>query len=501
MNDDYFGQNYDDEPRKGRDHLFLWTVGILLLTGLALAVWLGSFYIFGHPEKPESYRMLQKLKKIAPPERFELTAAPAGEFLNAQKMYERYASMTRHQLQKENEGLLRDYINNYKSTKRLVPYLTGRYSIMSSYELKENDFFGSGVVAVGQSVDHPQTVIEHVYPAGAASVPILEKMLATGLDIQLERANDLAAVIHVERMFDGRLQFTVVPLLYGSYALKQGSGSFSLEPPAILNPAGGLPIIRGQLLQDCVKTYADHQRARTQPVATGGGTPAIPVARPAAQTTIVQVETPATPEPEPTPEAPTAIAVAEATPAPTPAPTPQPTPAAVAATTPPPPAPSPTPAAIAAATPPPPNPARSPILQPFLAAAPTPGSTPNANAAWRTYAPGRMPRGRLVNASEAADLAERGLSGERLYLRGNFVVTARRENRATLRTDSTLGNVIGTVTRQRGPRIIVEFPQGANPPPEQGALSRDEMRPFEIRDVRRGADGQVNIYVREVTTP
>ena len=62
--------------------------------------------------------------------------------------------------------------------------------------------------------------------------------------------NDLAAVIHVERMFDGRLQFTVVPLLYGSYALKQGRGNFNLEPPAILNPAGGLPVVRGQSLQD-----------------------------------------------------------------------------------------------------------------------------------------------------------------------------------------------------------------------------------------------------------
>ena len=62
MADDLYGL-HEEEGEAGRDHLFLWTVFILLLIGMAFACWLGSFYIFGHPEKPRPYRLLKKLGK------------------------------------------------------------------------------------------------------------------------------------------------------------------------------------------------------------------------------------------------------------------------------------------------------------------------------------------------------------------------------------------------------------------------------------------------------
>src|SRR4026207_983101 len=86
---------YDEptsRPRR-KANLFGWTILILLLSGLALAAWLGSYYIFNQPERPDSYRILQKLHKIEQPKRFELTAAPAGEFLNSKQLYERYSEL------------------------------------------------------------------------------------------------------------------------------------------------------------------------------------------------------------------------------------------------------------------------------------------------------------------------------------------------------------------------------------------------------------------------
>src|SRR5438046_8604942 len=88
---DYGLYQYDEpyaRPVRRRINYFAWTVAILLLTGFAFAAWLGSFYIFSQPERPDSYRILQKLHKIEPPKRFELTAAPAGEFLSAKQIYE-----------------------------------------------------------------------------------------------------------------------------------------------------------------------------------------------------------------------------------------------------------------------------------------------------------------------------------------------------------------------------------------------------------------------------
>ena len=49
-------------------------------------------------------------------------------------------------------------------------------------------------------------------------------------------------------------------------------------------------------------------------------------------------------------------------------------------------------------------------------------------------------------------------------------------------------------------RVVVQYPSG-NRPPEQGdRVSRGGDRPFLITNVRRTPDGQVNIYVREVTS-
>src|SRR2546430_10158225 len=89
---------------------FAWTVAILLLMGFALAAWLGSFYIFDQPERPDSYRILQKLHKIEPPKRFELTAAPAGEFLNPQQLFERYVGMDQAVLARATAELTRTYL-------------------------------------------------------------------------------------------------------------------------------------------------------------------------------------------------------------------------------------------------------------------------------------------------------------------------------------------------------------------------------------------------------
>src|SRR6266550_6421761 len=167
---DYGTQSYDpyDEPYSRppeRLNYFAWTVAILLLTGLALAAWLGSFYIFSQPERPDSYRILQKLHKIEPPKRFELTGAPAGEFLSAKQLYDRYNAMGSAELTKTNAELARNYIRNFQQVRGLVPYVVGRYVIMEARELSSSDVFTSGMVALTGSVESPELLMEHLYPA------------------------------------------------------------------------------------------------------------------------------------------------------------------------------------------------------------------------------------------------------------------------------------------------------------------------------------------------
>jgi hypothetical protein len=506
---DYYTRNFDSlsaPPR--RDHLFLWTVLILLLIAFAMACWLGSFYIFGHPEDIRSYKILLKLHKLDPPKRFDLTAAPPGEFLTAQKLFERYNDYPPLRLKAENDELLRMYINNYQSTKKLVPYIIGRYTILDSRALGPGDLFTSGVAAVAQSDDFPQVILEHIYTSDGKTVPALTAMLKTGLEVKLAKTLDLAAVIHIQRLANGSLQFTAVPLLYGSYALKDGEGTFSLQPPPGINLIAGLPIIRGPLLDQSLQMYAEYQRQNT-PVSTALDQPAsTPAASAPPASELVRLNANPAPEisvPMHAPKAkghasPTApVEIAVAAPAATPAPaaaqnlamenthqidTPD-IPVARAEPV------GPGDQALAAPAPG----ANGAPLTPFLQSAPAPILT-NNDATWRTYAPGQMPRGRVIDPSDAAPLADNGMGGERLYLRGNFVVTASEENRAVLRPQS------GTAQFQPdgGTRVVVQYPAGVEPPAEGSAFARDESRPFLITDVRRGADGQINLYVREITT-
>jgi hypothetical protein len=520
MADDFYGYDEDEIEPKGRDNLFLWTVFILLLIGAAFACWMGSFYVFGHPEKPKAYSLLLKLHKIDPPLRFEVTAAPPGEFLNPQKLFERYSKFKRLELENENGELVRNYIRNYRETKKLVTYVTGRFVVMDSRDLKQSDMFPTGVVTLAQAEDYPQVLIEQVYTAAPRTVPSLRSLLQTGFEIRIQHTNDrydCSAVIHVETLPDGHMLFTVVPILYGSYAMAQGTGTFSLEPPPTLNMVPGLPVFKTPGFDEGMKKFASYRHDHPLPSTEPGAQ--LPTATPKPELVRVDVTEPGKPVPATgaMPEVPVATPMriaGQATPRPagptsipahpTPpqriaaAPTPMSvTPLQMARYATPVPRPAATPYAAVTPVPSSPGPLTSPSgvqLQPFRPQ----GSIQvqrdtnmrDNTASWRTYAPGQAPPARTVSLDEVGALADRGDVNERLYLKGEFRVTASGTSRAVLR-DATRPD-------DQSPRIVVEYPSGDVPPQERERFTRDSSRPYQVSDVRRGADGVITIYVKEI---
>ena len=530
-------------PRR-RTNYFAWTVVILLLTGLAFAAWIGSFYIIGQPERPESYRILQKLHKVDPPKRFELTAAPAGEFLTAQQLFERYSTMGAAELAKANGELVRNYIRNFQQVRGLVPYVIGRYTIMEARELGPNDVFTSGMVALTNAVEHGELLMEHVYPADPQAVPLMKQALTVGLEVKLERTHDLSAVIHVERLGDGRLMITALPLLYGQYMVTRGPGTFTLEPPLDLNLEAGWPLFKQSLR---VKAEARFASYRQQKPAAPTNLPvpglAPSVTPPPAENELVRVEQAvavqplATPpvkldkhgKPIPAPKGGKLAKGQKAAPTPTAAPvaspppvvakqsaTPSPTPIAMAAASvppkPPPPPPVESQAPVVAkpvATPPervavaPPPPVATPV--PVLPAQPVaPDASGNALAStaggstWKTFPAGKMPLGRLITTGDLKDLADRGIAGERVYLKGQFVVNVADAGRAVLRPRQRLSDTVLRFGAGSSTRIIVDYPAGYAPPARGSVVNRDEARPYEITEVRKQDDGQLNVFVREI---
>ena len=463
-----------------KDNLFGWTVFILLMCGFAVACWIGTFYVFTHPEEPFNYQILAKLKRLDPPKRFELTAAPIGEFLSPDKLLTKFGAMTAGQLDDESKQLLRSYLRNYDHQVGKIPYVTGKFTVLDSYSMDPNKFLDSGVAVLSQSADVPTIYIEHLFPAALEHVAAMQRTLATGLGIELRRSYDLSAVVHIEDLGNGRLLFTCVPLLYGPYGTTQSGSGFQLDPPKNLNVKAGLPLVTQNQIRDAEQRFAQFR------LATGGQETAASDNK--SHSNLVGSE------PTPSPTAAPAVAVKGGT---------KPTPAPLGT----PPAKSASSREVAAAASPTPIPSATPSpnatpaiaanqpLQPFLTASPTPGTTGRVGA-WQTYRPGQMPRGRLFSVDETANLADRGVGNETIYLRGDFTVTAARDNRAILRARQSLTD---RLLNKGNARIIVEYPRGAPTPREGESFQREEDRPFQIVDVRRGADGQINIYVREVT--
>ncbi len=505
------------EPRR-KDNLFLWTVFLLLLVGFSMACWIGSYIVFSRPELPVSYRILRKIKKIDLPQRFKVNAAPTGEFLPSEKLFNRYNAMNGPQLRDVNRELERSYLRNYSSTNPQVPYVTGRFTILDTFELKPTDFIPTGVVALAVSSDFPRLLIEHIYSANAAQAPLIKHNLQTGMDIELRRTYELTAVLHVTKLEDGRIQLTVVPLNYGAYEFKGTAGGFRLDPPTELHVAAGWPIIRGDRLESANVAYLDFRTHSglgpllvkqegvklPAPALKGVDTP-VPADTPAPGTAIAKNSTPAPapgkgPAVDPKKQAassatPTALAAVAKN-----APSARPALTADAAA----PRPAATPPAVLNAVPPSQVTSNGVSLQPFLSA-PLDGSTPKpgvpaANVAatktWKTYRPGQIPPGKSVRVNEILDLSQRGgLAGEPIYLTGQFVVRAVGENKSKGIKNAVLRSGV-----QNNVRVIVEYPADLPLPTEGSEVSRDETRPYQITDVRQTADGTtLNVYAREIS--
>jgi hypothetical protein len=466
------------------DNLFGWTVFILLLCGFAVACWIGTFYVFTHPEEPFNYHILEKLKKIDPPKRFELTAAPAGEFMGPDKLLSKYGAMSSWQIDEDSKNLLRSFLRNYDHQVGKIPYVTGKFTVLDSYPLSRTNFCDSGTAVIAQSVDVPTIYIEHLFPAGAEQLPAMQRTLTTGLGIELRRSYDLSAIIHIENIAGGRLLFTCIPLLYGPYGTTQGGSGFQLAPPKYVNLKAGLPLASLSQVRDAELRLAQYRRAMgSQETASAHSTaksrPSLVNAEPSVS------GSPGTTGP--------AAAVAARTPKSALTPVAKTTPREVAAASP---SAPPKTLPIATATPITVAESNQP-LQPFLTASPTPATIGRVDL-WQTYRPGQMPRGRLLDVDQTNELADKGIGNATIYLRGDFTVTAARENRAVLRPRQSLAD---HVLNRGNARIIVEYPRGISTPREGETFQRATDRPFQILDVRRGADGQVNIYVREVTSP
>lgn len=231
--------------KKGDPYLFWWIIVIFVLIALTTFTWMSSLYVFQHPEKPKNYRLLARIGKLEPLVRFKETAVkdrkdkqvPKAQFYTAKEVYAKFFNWTDKELAAQNDILKRNYIQNY--TNDVPIYLKGEYRIYKVAELSGKTPFPEGLVVRARSTELPNVSIEFLFPTEG---PPLARPQA-GDDLLLKTNNTFASALHISRLAEESLCFTVVPLSYNSFPVDaQGKQFIKLAPPALLNMNAPWPV-------------------------------------------------------------------------------------------------------------------------------------------------------------------------------------------------------------------------------------------------------------------
>lgn len=235
--------------------IFWWTISIVVLTALAAVSWIGSIYIFTHPEKPFNYRLLSRIHRLEEIKQFNEKDMPKGKKLTPPELFQRFFPFTEENLTNHNEHLRRNYLTNYRSREEKPYFVRGRFRVIHARPLTKEDVFPCGMVvrAVALNDDgkeYRNVVVEYVLPTAKPTSAGMELAAGDLLDIDSRKSKKrlYAVAVNVHRPNEDVLVFTVVPLMYGEHLLDSGKHLvLTAKPPGELNMKGRFPITDGTL--------------------------------------------------------------------------------------------------------------------------------------------------------------------------------------------------------------------------------------------------------------
>jgi hypothetical protein len=218
-----------DEGRYVSGNLVLWLAIIAVLVGLNFASWSFCMWVFGQPEHPMNYRLLTKLERLDPIHGFTPVSAPRGKFISAKDLYAQAYPFSPTELRAYNGILKRSYLKNYLEQEN-VTFLSGEFTVLSVQPMGPEDVFPAGYVIRGRSTTFPDAIVD--FPLPAEKTP--EKfLLAAGQVFKIEESSTCAVILNIERLDDGTMVFTAVPLVERVYEFADKAVITVKVPPQI----------------------------------------------------------------------------------------------------------------------------------------------------------------------------------------------------------------------------------------------------------------------------
>ena len=249
-----------EEPAPKRPPYFWWLLANLLALCFAVVSWTVCLQVFGNPEIPRNYGILRKLGRLPELKRYTVLDVPNGNLLEPRGLYAKFFERTKDKadftisdqdLAGLNKLYLRNYLTNFERS-IILTYIEGEYVVEKVRELGPGDFIASGFAVRARAMIKPDdftkpapypVVIEYLFP-------LREKIpspFRPGDPLTVKKSPNCAAVLHAARIIEDddtpALCLTVVPIAYGPYRVGDAI-SFTIEPPAEVNPAADFPVFQ-----------------------------------------------------------------------------------------------------------------------------------------------------------------------------------------------------------------------------------------------------------------
>lgn len=240
-----------DEPKqwKRKPHYYWWTLANTVAACLAILSWVLCLHVFGHPEIPKNYELLEKLGRTDEPVGFSLQEAPPGDAADPRALYRRYAELDTNSLASLNSALMRNYLKSLDEG-GLIQYIEGSFIVTDVRTLTEGDLFHPGFAVRGQAMIQPDefseaapwpVTIDYLFPTKNTSA---QEWFRPGDQLAVSKVPNCAMVLRVARDERGDtpvVQLTVVPIAMGEYKVGK-ENEFTVATPEKLNPAASFPV-------------------------------------------------------------------------------------------------------------------------------------------------------------------------------------------------------------------------------------------------------------------
>ncbi len=238
-----------DDPPPSRPPYLWWFLANALALSFAVLSWALCLHVFGHPEIPRNYLILEKIGRAPELKRHTVLDAPNVAALEPRELYNRFFALDEPSRDRLNTVLMRNYLTNFQRPLMLT-YIQGDYAIEQIRVLDENDFLTPGFAVRARAMVKPDdfteaapypVVIEYLFPTPETD---MAGRFSNGDTLEVRKSPNCAAILHIARTIENdepALLLTVVPIAYGPYRIDEET-TFDIEVPMHLNPGAEFPL-------------------------------------------------------------------------------------------------------------------------------------------------------------------------------------------------------------------------------------------------------------------